>query len=245
MSLLCYECGIDLQPSKELPGREGMLVYPSLLSFIYLPSKDEKQEHTIGYVLSQSNRSICFECIEKGMPKAKKQVMKEIYDCYDAETVYRQIEDSQKGGFIRSSDNSSYAALMEYKKKKDTIPSGCIYCGSDVKNGLPYFNAVVLDRIESCKHKSMYGSYSWSNLEKGWTQFNICFQHFRDNFPKSFADLSCELQNKVNPDFKPMHDLYISPEFEEAMQKEGKGIDSLIEEMKDKKIDVRIIKKSR
>jgi len=229
MSLVCYECNRDLEPGEELPGREGTLVYPNLQALIYLPENSYK----IAYLQSKHNRSLCFACIEGKLPEQRKGILKAVYDCYEAETNSERIEEEQKGKWISGPEHSKYAdALRKFVEKKKTLISECLFCGNDVKNGKPFFTAVVIDRVKSTKHKSIYGSYSWSNLETGSTYLRICFDHFKEYFPRSFKQLSYDMLGEENPNFNhAQNELYISPSFEKALEKEGKSIDELIDDL--------------
>src|SRR5579872_6846101 len=90
MSLVCYECGVDVQPTKTFPGREGGLVSPIVRSAVWVPGSHEDKEWVITFLKQGSwNRVLCFECIET---KMSAPMMKIIYDAYRAEIQYRRTE---------------------------------------------------------------------------------------------------------------------------------------------------------
>lgn len=244
MSLVCNECSVDLQPSKSLPGREGVLVYPNLLSLVYVPSGNkEKLEYRLSYQESKANRSLCFECIDSKSPE--KEILKTIYAAYEAETRFKRVEESQKGKLVSCSDNSWSDAYDEFKSQHSKLKPVCIFCKKTAENGKPFFRAVVIDRVRSAKHISLVGSYSFSNLENGMTNFKICYEDFRSNFPRGYEQLSYDMLGKDNPNFQlGESELHISPEFEKALQEEtGKNVKDLIKELVDAGGDLKIIRR--
>ena len=201
MSLVCNECGEDLGPSKTLPGREGTMVYPSVISLIYLPEKEGA--YTARYLESQCNRSLCFRCISDKLPQERHNGLNLIYEIYEAETELRKIEKGESGLWIgvgKTGWSDAYKRFEEKLKKIDD--SECLFCNKDVKNGKPFFTAMVIERAYSQQHLSglfAFTNYSWTNFKVGSTQFRFCFEDFRKNFPRNFEQLSYDMQGIIKP----------------------------------------------
>lgn len=236
MSLVCSECNLDMSPSETLPGREGTIVHPCVLSLIYVPL-DDGTGYRMGYVEAPQNGSLCFECIERAMPKDRKPTLDLVYSAFEAEKEFRTIDENQMGRLLPASDIKSLNnAYDKFKKRMETIESGCVLCGNDVENGKPFFVARVIDGAYSEKHLSglfTKTNYSWSNVKPGLISFGVCFDNFRTHFPFLFERLSYELRGEDNPDSNPnLNEIYISPEFEDALkQQSGRSVDELLNEI--------------
>lgn len=228
MSLICYECGIDLQPSDSLPGREGTIVHPIVPALIYVPLSKEiaKPDYKMAHVEAPDSRSLCFQCIENGFSQEKKEALSSVYECFEAEMSLREIEERQKGRLIPLSQLSeNVKASEDLEKVFQAVRDNCLYCGEDPK--ATYFTAKVIDRVGSSQHLTGFGSYSWSNLKKSATRFNICFEDFMNNFPRCFEQLSYDMLEEQNPNANPGgFEFFASEEFVKAVEKEtGKSIE--------------------
>lgn len=226
MSLVCGECEIDIQPSVTLPGREGTMVHPNVPSLVWLPESPEKA--TLAYIEAPNSRSLCFECIERHVPRGQRAMLKAIYDCYEAETLYEAKDDSQTGRWVTGEESREVSkAWEEFKEKKNLIPKdSCIYCTNIIQKDLnPHFTARVMDRVYSGKKLSTWQSYQWSNYKEGMTEFKFCSDCFRESFSQSFKQLSYDLRGIRNPDARVREpEFYISPElFPEFMKYLGRN----------------------
>jgi hypothetical protein len=238
-----------MAPSHDLPGREGTLVHPNVLSFIYSPQllDDKRVFYKIEYLMSQENRSLCFECIENRISEDRKStILKPIYESYRAETEFFEIENRQKGKFISVSDQSWSDALKKYEDLNKNIPATCIFCDCDTKNGKPFFTAIVIDKAKSSKNTGFTGNYQFSNIEKGMTCFNICFDDMTKNFPKTFEQLGYDLLGEPNVHRDVTSEIFIDQKIKEAYEKEtGQNLDDMMKEMMKQSKYKNILRKSR
>jgi len=231
MSLICSECYRDMRPSESLPGREGVFVKPVLMSLVYL--SDKEGEYDLSYLATPAGMSLCFECIEGKLPEGRMPALKSVYEAYEAETASREIEEEQKGRWVAGKElGLKLDADKRLEKRLKTLERDCLFCDTDVENGLPFFLGNVLDKVYSEQHLTFGANYSWSENETGSTGFRMCFNDFRQHFPKLFEEFSYMLRGKPNPNLKlPPSTLNISPEFEEALERDGKSIDEWINEL--------------
>lgn len=257
MSLICHECESYVGPSKELPGKDCGIVYPNLLSLAYVPLEDNKIGYKLVYQESKAGLALCLRCIEDGMPKGTEDLvvgkinknrmtlLKEVYECYEAEIKFKRLEKQLRSRWIKlgaDEDRAKGEAIDKYfKLKKSLIKKGvdksCIYCDLEVhtQNREPFFVVRLMDRIY-CEDKlsGLQGeeNYSCSDLDTGGVGFNICFDDFRQTFPKSFEQISYELRGTPNPnETQAPNELHISPELEQAIEEEGGNIDSIVDKL--------------
>jgi hypothetical protein len=247
MSLVCNECGKEMRPSESLPGREGMLVHPVVRALIYVPSKSLKRpSYEMEYMMSQANRSLCFECVEEKLPKGRKSRLNQIYECYKAETEYKKIKDKHAGKWVPISDSSQSDAFHDLERKFIALEENCLFCGGDVEKwNKPFFYALAIDKVYSSKNLSglfQGTNYSFSSLEVGDTYLKFCFDDFRKHFPANFEQLSYDMSRKKNPNRKQGGcEFYISQDIvDECSQKDGKAAKLLGNLMKES--NVKIIK---
>jgi hypothetical protein len=233
-----------MSPSEEFPGREGTLVHPNLLSFMFLPKKDEKTRFKTGYTESDCNRSLCFECIESTLPKSKKKNLLAVYNVYQAEINFNEKEEAYNQRFTGKLVNINNHLALEkdelyenFRKLRKELQEGCLFCNKNVENGNPFFVARVIDKVYSKQHLSGLSfigtNYSWSNIRTGHTDFRICFEDFEKKFPSTFEQLSYDLIGERNPNFKPEHTLYLDPSIEIAAIKEGLNLDDWVKKLKE------------
>ena len=280
MSLICHECESYVGPSEELPGKNCGIVYPTLLSLVYVPLEDDKKGCKIGYKLvyqeSKTGLALCLRCIETGMPekagmpggietpksdknrvKDRFALLKEVYECYKAETKYKKLETQQRGRWIKlgaDEDMAKNKAIDNYLKLvkkliKKGIDKSCIYCSQDVQSThrAPFFVVRLMDRVY-CEDKlsgfTDEQNYSCSDLDTGRVSFKICFDDFRQNFPKSFEQISYDLRREENPhETQAPQELHISPEFEQAIEEEGGNIDSIVDKLQcDPKLNLVVVR---
>ena len=184
MTLECSNCSKSMEPSKTLPGDEGAIIYPNLISFIFSGKKQVKI-----YTESKQNRSLCFECIEKNL---KDTDLKKVYDCFESEMAYYEFNESFKNNWMSSSEFGVKTDYMnKFHDKYKNLEEKCIFCSNDVHNGMPYYTGRVVDRIKTVKNFS--GTYSFMSLDIGSTYFNICFDDFKKNFPKVMEMINKDL----------------------------------------------------
>ena len=255
MSLICNECREEMGPGKILPGREGTMVHPVVMALAYLPTKDGVS-YKSAYLRARENASLCFRCIDNKLPPERREALKKIYTAYEEETRFGALQEEQKGKWQGPDEPRHWLkAYKKFKRSLGKLEKGCLFCSSDVQTGKPFFNARVIDRVYSGKHLSGFTipdltlghNYSCSNLREGQTSFKVCFDDFRINFPNTFAMLSYLLTGEENPDVEPVRDtLYLSPEFEEAFEREtGKSMDEGLRKFLEGIGDIRIIRRER
>lgn len=248
MSLVCYECHRDMKPSQTFPGREGTLVYPVVHSIVYVPM-DGGTSYELTYLKAPDNLAVCFECFEKGIGEKESSVLKSIYKAYELENDFEIFEEERKLRGLDSNGMESWSkAFNEYKKASDAIRPGCLFCGDDVRNGNPFFIAMVINKVYSSKHLTFGTNYSWSNMKEGMTGFEICFEDFRKQLPRTFEQLSYSMLGRRNPSQKiEPGELYVSPEVEKAFEQEtGETFDDFIDRMMKDGIDnLRIVRRKK
>jgi len=249
MSLECQECRQSMGPGKNLPGREGTLVHPSVMSLIYVPG--ETLEYQLGYLYAEQNRSVCFQCIENALPKERRGELRALYVCYEAEMQWRQANveaEASLKGFVPLNHplvEARMRAYEKYKKLSDSVAQDCLFCGKAVETGSPFFTARAIDKSYSGQHLSGLGvpeNYSWTNLKEGFTKFRICFEDFRRKFPRAFEQLSYDLLGKDNPGVQPQATFVITPAFEDAAEAKGVCIDDLITRLGDGKMKITVVR---
>jgi len=236
MSLCCAECSQDLGPSNELPGREGAMVHPVVMALAYLPTK-EGLSYQLSPLFASQNSALCFECIEKKLPQARLSALRQSYNLFVVETSLRRAEQAAKGKFFKAGDlalENISQLREEFLRQCNLREKTCLFCERDMKGGIPFFSAVSIDKAYSEKNLSgiflPLGNYSWSNMQEGTKLFQMCFDDFRANFPITFEQLSYSLTGERNPNPEARsNELYVSPEFEQEMKKEGKTLDEFLE----------------
>jgi len=222
MSLCCHNCGQDMGPSDTFPGREGTMVFPNVLSFIWV-AEEPNPKWSIHYIQPYVDLSLCFECIAKKVPNKRQGVLNAVYSAYEAEINYRRNQESE---MIGGDDLLRGPGLFdEWEAKVKMIPNHeCIFCGAkipDSKN--PCFTAKVIDKVYSQKNLSWFNqNYSWSNMEVGMTIFNICFKCLKDNFPRLYEDLSYTLRGVAKSNLKDVvkNEVFLTQDFAEALKRE-------------------------
>lgn len=225
MSLICHNCGQEMGPSDSFPGREGTMVFPNVLSFIWVVEAP-KSKWSINYVQPKINLSLCFACIAGKVHQKRQNVLGAVYSAYTAEINYRRNEEFEKDKMLSGEELGRGIQLFkEWKAKFGAIPNcECIFCGTklpDDKN--PFFTVRVIDKVYSEGHLSWFNTnYSWSNIEGGMTIFNMCFKCLRDEFPRLFEDFSYILRGvtKPNPKNVVKNEIFLTQDFAEALRKE-------------------------
>lgn len=240
MSLCCAECYNDMQPSDSLPGREGAMVHPVVMSIVY----DKEDKPHFRYLEVRENRSLCLECVEKKMPDERKTILKPIYEAYGAETEYRSLEEEfhaqsrECGGIYFPSDEKNEAhrsALERFVEKSKQIEKECIYCGHGLGFGIKsnsHFIAAGLDKAYSMQNTSpFWGSYQWSNMREGGVAFKICYSDFSEKFPNAFEQLISGMLG-INPEIKSMQsEFWVAPEIEKLLKEEGITMNDLAKKL--------------
>jgi len=243
MSLYCYECREELHPSDSFPGREAVLVYPSLLAMVYLPAREKSNEisgisgYKLNYLQADANIAICFNCIETRLPPECQNILKMIYSACETEIEYNKLELAHIGKWIDEIPEEELKARSnlwdEFKKRDEALPKGCIACGGNVKNGKPFFTAGIIDRVNSRK-TSIVGNYNTTGVRHSMVHFGMCCDDFIKYFPNSFEDFSYTLLGEKNPNFTPLSEINIGPGFEESFEEQtGKSLDDFLKENSD------------
>lgn len=228
MSLICHECDTEMQPSDSLPGREGILVYPNVLSMVWVPEDLAKIGWSLVYDESKIWSSLCFECVESKVPTDRHKSLEYIYEVYETETKHDEIRESQKGRFIGGEElGLGCDAWDKFQAKISKINfEECLICGGQIRKGRrPFFAARTLNRVYCRKHLSglsiLGTNYSWSHLKTGITSFRFCFDCFQ-LFPNCFRALSYNLRREVDPQQTKLAgaELYISEEVLDKFKEE-------------------------
>lgn len=247
MSLCCHNCGQGLGPSDSFPGREGTMVFPNVLSLIWV-AEELEPKWSIHYVQPYVDLSLCFECIAKEVPEERQNVLGAVYSAYEAEINYRRNEEAEKGKMLSGEDLGRGPRLFdEWEAKAKAIPyHECIFCGTKLPDDkTPYFTAKVIDKVYSEKNLSWFNTnYSWSNMEIGMTRFNICFKCLKDKFPRLFEDLSYTLRGVAKSNLKDVvkSEVFLTQDIVEGLKKEVGDIraQERIEELAEK-AEVKIV----
>lgn len=235
MSLICTECEQDMDPTEGLPGRDGGMVHPIVPSLLYLPEPNAQGRYgyVLGNVRAPANTSLCYSCIENATGGRTQRLVR-FYEAVVAERDYMQKEKQQEGKWINSDmakESSDFSKRLE--KAVERLDRNCII---SAQAPTPNQTIFQLSQISALNNKpSIFGSYSWSSLKETGIGFNISFSAMQKHFPKTFRMLSHMLTGQE--DTKPgeerrKSEIYISPEFEEALTKQtGRSIEEVIDEM--------------
>lgn len=255
MSLVCNQCNQDMGPSESFPGREGVMVHPIVMALAYLPTS-QGLSYQASYLWASQNLSLCFSCIEEKLPEERKSSLIKVYQAYEDETRLGEIKDQLVGRWVGAREARPWSEAYDKAEASfNALEKECLFCGANVRNGKPYFTAKVIDRVYSRKNLSGIpipgisgmSNYSWSNMKKGRTFVNFCFDDFRQHFFPLFEGLSHTLTGNRNPNLKPgMNEIYLSPEFEQAFEGQtGKSIDKAIRELSEGTENLRIIRREK
>ena len=224
MSLVCHECGRDVQPSDELPAREGGMIYPHVPSWIWSPDGMNWEPAIVPVVNQQV--ACCFECIIKGVQPQMQTALQLVFDAYTAEAAWRQLELKTNNTWFNGSDaiaRQRFEAQDNVEAKSKLVPLDvCLCCGKGKIEAVPaHFTFVVMDRAFAMDKTSSWGSYQWSRIKTGGVGFHVCFSCAKTYLPRIFAQTSHSLTktgvNTMGGDNAP--ELYISPEFKMWFEK--------------------------
>ncbi len=219
MSLVCCECDQDLAPSDSFPGREGGVLYPSVLAVAWVENEDStlQVEWVPVFVEAPANASVCFECILRKAPQEAAVRMKQVCETYAAEIKWHRVERDQKGKWIPIEEASSTDDLRQQfiDRFESIVHSQCLHCGSQIKaQDRAFFTLRVIDKANCEKDLSVFGSYQWSNLETGMTSFCMCFACAQTQLPRTFKSLGYSLRgiDSHTGRGEGKFELFISPE---------------------------------
>lgn len=211
MSLVCHECGFDIKPSSNLPGREGIIIHPVVISVAWLSDEIREEKWALVYVEAPHNLVLCLECISGRLPETQRPFIGAVYDAYVAEEKY-------------CLSHGRLDTFEVFEEKYVAIPfNQCVFCNGNVQvSRKPYFTAKVINKAYSQAHTSLFGSYLWSDIREGMTHFEICFGCFKDNFPRSFEQLGYYLNNlnKLNLAEVVKSSIFLSPDIIELLKEE-------------------------
>lgn len=233
-----------MRPSENLPGREGAMIHPRLMTLLYVPA-DTGIHYVFKPIEANHSQSLCFQCIEDQMPQEARQRLVHIYDCYEAETTLKRIKDSKEGRRLRPGESGFDEAFDTYKQKISETTPGCLLCGNEQKDA-QYFRARVIDRAYSGQHPTVFMgnvNYSWSNFQEGRTDFDICFDDFK-RFSRTFGLISYDLGGEVTLIPGPASEFHIAKEVLDALLRQGMTIESLEREISRSGMTIKLDKRS-
>lgn len=219
MSLLCYECNLDLVPGEELPGREGYMIQPIVPGLVYIPT-DTGLENELTPIPVDLSVAGCFSCMEKSNPEFP--ALRRVYEALDAETELERMNAVQHGGWRNVNERELFCAAADaFEAKAQDLPKGCLYCEEELPTTGPYFMFKALNRIAGSQNPSLWGSYQWSTIKTGRTGFGVCYDDFRTHLPRTYKQLSSTMRKKSNPDVRPpVMDFMVSSDFAETVERE-------------------------
>ncbi|MEK6934464.1 MAG: hypothetical protein AABW46_01160 [Nanoarchaeota archaeon] len=238
MSIACYECITILEPSEELPGKEGLMVSPNLVAFAYLVTQDSIEfQPTYIKANEDASMALCFGCVDKKIPQERRSLLSRVYLAYNLETEILRLREETKGKWMNPTDHGPKGEeelTNQYKREISHIGTDCLFCGKDPRQGKPFFTARVIDKTKT-KVSPYWRSYSLE-LEVGSTRFNLCFEDFRQYFPKLFSSLGKMLfgieYNMREDHPESLSELYLGPGLKEALEAEtGKTLDEHLKEL--------------
>lgn len=225
MSLECTECRRLMSPDGSLPGDDGVMITPYVLSHIWVPEGDQ-----VGWqatpVAADLRSSLCYSCIEKQLDSERSPLLQTLYSMVRAESSMREVERSNAGKWMRMSDDQSINYWREYDTLNKTFNHEiCLFCGKPVtEHDVPRFVARSLDRVYGMEHTGgLLGeqNYSWrSGLFTGFTKFSICFTCVRQLFPHLFEAFSAAFRGVRQAKDTPVIDFTITDSALSAMWKE-------------------------
>ena len=192
MSLLCQECGYDLKPGNELPGREGGMVNPNMIASVWTP---DGQRWEPAVVPVMNNYAVCFVCISKATSSEQQSSLGKIYAAHNAEAEFGRLDKSLKGSFIQfdSQVDKDHRRLQGnfHACLKAIDYQSCLCCGKTISfRNNPYFTLKLMDRAHSEGNLSGYSSYQWSDIKTGEIEVSICFECCQEGFSKTFKQFS-------------------------------------------------------
>lgn len=197
MSLVCHECKNDLQPGDDLPGREGGMVNPNLLVKVCSPS-GVVCEHT-AMVETRNNRALCFRCITKHLTRERLQALNAVFGAYTLEVDLRRRKDALYGISIKPHNAHEFGQMQRvHELFRSTLEpinlNECLCCGSVIaRERETFFTFNVMDRVYAERYASGFsGSYQFSDLRTGKTEFSFCFNCCKKNFPLIFRQFGEE-----------------------------------------------------
>ncbi|GEM_PF-4512380 len=226
MSLVCHECQQDMQPSDELPGREGGMLTPILPSIVWVAEKatgrNEEEKWVLAPVVTDYKIALCFGCMLQKISKVRLPFLNTLLLAYDAEVRHHRQAVKIEGIFLayKSCAATTERQLKEaFRVQLKKIPDGCMMCGFEIKgaNRIPSFAFRVMDRVKCEQRLSCFGSYQWSYPDTGESGCKICFDCLKTHFPKIFEQMSFDFRKIQNPDQKPTFELYVTKDFMDAM----------------------------
>lgn len=203
MSLVCHECGTDVQPGMVFPGREGGMLNASLLASVW----DEDGHFTdVAFVESPNRSALCFECLLGMSPdEAYHNRLRRVFAAYNAEVAMNRFHNRMEGTWNGHDAMEELESLCAaYKKVNGGIPlHECLCCTKLLPDGqTPYFTFYVMDRAAGEDKTSFFGSYQWSHIQTGGTGFRLCFDCAKVHLPRSFVGHSKMLHGQ-KPNIPP------------------------------------------
>ncbi|MBI4120959.1 MAG: hypothetical protein HY457_01755 [Parcubacteria group bacterium] len=228
MSLVCHECGNDIQPSDTLPAREGGIIHPNVISLAWFP---DGKTWTRVFVEAPQGIACCLECVGRSVPGydfERLTKLTHVCDAYNAEVTLRRHEQSMEGKWIDMGGREFKRKLKletAWEEKLKLVPTDvCLLCNADVStNTKPFFTFKVMDRAHGEKRRSGFGSYQWSHIKTGATHFSICFACCHTHLPRIFEQISNELRQTGQSNLGEVckSELVISPEVIDELLKES------------------------
>ncbi len=227
MSLLCSECDGLMGPSEELPGNDGVMIRPVLLSFVWATSETEGFRWELSHVMAKNGRSLCFGCITQKVPKKRKAFLANLYETIHAETnlgLHKMETEGQWRSLEDKRDEELYKAYRDATTRLDN--KHCLFCGAISRTrNQAYLLAQAFDRAYCRQFRAGFpGEHNYSitnHLPGGAARFTSCFMCLKSHFPRLTRILGADLQRKKHsPEDLPKGGLFIAKSFMEALRKE-------------------------
>lgn len=229
MSLVCHECGEDIQPSDQIINHEGGMIYPNVVSLAWLP--DGK---TWAPVLLEAPVGIacCFNCLARNAGHVDFDAFPRLMavgGAYNAEVALNRHNETLQGKWINMGGPEAAKGLELddiWKNMRALIKTdACLYCEQGVGDKMyPFFTFKVMDRAHGEKRLSSFGSYQWSDIRTGATHFSFCFACGKDRLPRIFSQMSESLRGTGRSNLSEVapSTLHIAPEvFDELLRAQG------------------------
>ncbi len=203
MSLVCFECGGDVQPGMVFPEREGGMLSVNVSGGI---GNLTGNHDDFAFVEAPSRSALCFECLLGIRPcEIYHNRLRGVFAAYNAEVALNRIVNQQEGNWVGGEAMDEREALLKVFEQVSLRISirSCLCCTKPLPDGhAPHFTFRVMDRAHAEGRTSMFGSYQWSHIKTGDTRFRLCLGCVKDHLPRSFAGAGEMLRGK-KPDPPP------------------------------------------
>jgi len=166
MSLVCHECGHDLQPGNVFPGREGGILRPNFSVSVW-PTTEAGWDNV--FVEVPAGLALCFQCLVNISSVEKYQnFLRRVFFTYNTEVDLKRLIE-QAGGMVLGGGNGPEQKRLNdilAKLYKMLFTPSCCCCDGLLPSGQnPFFTFWVMDRVYAERRLSFYGSYQWRLTE--------------------------------------------------------------------------------